>query len=92
MIRWDDCHCEDFPCCGHYDAIEAEPSYCDQCGLDHSPFFRCDEDDDDDETDDEDVLAIRDAVKAVIDAHEEFDILPPWTIDIDYDRGEVFDE
>jgi len=48
MNRYEDCSCEDYPCCGHFDSVEAEPSWCDCCGMNHSPFLDCDEDDDDD--------------------------------------------
>lgn len=59
--RWSDCHCEDYPCCGHYDSIDPEPYYCDTCGYEHSSSIRCQDDDydpDDDEWDDEDEQAL----------------------------------
>lgn len=62
MQRWDDCRCEDFPCCGHYDTIAAEPEYCDTCGYEHSSAIRCEDDyddDSDDYDDDEDAASIR---------------------------------
>lgn len=59
MNRYEDCSCEDYPCCGHFDSVEAEPSWCDCCGMNHSPFLDCNEDEDDDETDDEDITSQR---------------------------------
>ena len=53
MQRWHDCRCEDFPCCGHFDTIEAEPSYCDDCGGSHAPTFDCTYYEEDEEEDEE---------------------------------------
>lgn len=47
MIRYDDCRCEDYPCCGHYDSAAPEADYCDVCGYEHSSAIRCSDDDDD---------------------------------------------
>lgn len=61
--RYEDCHCEDYPCCGHYDILygdEMAPEYCDRCGGYHRYDLDCDFDDDDEDTDDEDVIALRD--------------------------------
>jgi len=61
MQRYHDCHCEDYPCCGHYDTLygdEDEGNYCDDCGGSHSPSFDCvvyDDDEDDEEEFDDDV-------------------------------------
>lgn len=66
--RYEDCRCEDYPCCGHYDILhgdEGMPEWCDMCGINHSPFHDCmegEDDDYDDAKDDEDAISIRGAV------------------------------
>jgi hypothetical protein len=58
QVKWFDCSCEDYPCCGHYDIIygdENEPQFCDRCGGYHSFDLDCDyEDEDEDEVDEDD--------------------------------------
>lgn len=87
MNRYPECRHEDFPCCGCYDTVEAEPEFDD---------FDDDPDYDDEDTDDEDVIAIRGAreknpVQKFIDASREYDMDRPWddapwvTEDYDFD-------
>lgn len=67
QVRYEDCRCEDYPCCGHFDTLygdEQQGNYCDYCGIYHSVTFDClDYDDDsDDYDDDEDAASIRGVV------------------------------
>lgn len=65
MIKYFDCSCEDYPCCGHYDISYGDEEmayYCDTCGITHSGDCLYDDDEDED-TDDEDVLAQRPQVR-----------------------------
>jgi hypothetical protein len=55
--RYPECHCEDYPCCGHYDIIygdENMPEYCDRCGGHHPASIDCEWEDEDDYEEDED--------------------------------------
>ena len=57
MQRWHDCTCEDFPCCGHYDTMDAgPPDPCDYCGTIHAATFDCSYDSDEDDWEDDEDL------------------------------------
>jgi len=66
QVKWFDCNCEDYPCCGHYDLIygdENEPQQCDMCGGFHSFALDCQDDYEEDEEDyeeDEDLPEVND--------------------------------
>ena len=54
--RYEDCRCEDYPCCGHYDILhgdEGQPDHCDICGGYHVYGYACQWDDDDEEYEDD---------------------------------------
>ena len=54
MIRYYDCHFEDFPCCGHYDSSEYTMDE-----ADYADYLSDLDDDSDDWDDDEDAAALR---------------------------------
>lgn len=64
--RYEDCRCEDYPCCGHYDILygdEGMPDYCPCCGhYDINCQWDDEDDDSDDYDDDEDAASIRGVV------------------------------